>query len=650
MTVTVRRWLAAIGVALAWVAVLSTSAGAATDERMVSFTADYVLDREGGVSVTETIVYRFPAGEQRRGILRAVVTRQGVTSDDGSPTDQYRYLALSDVSATSPSGAPAGIAKIEQQGGLDVIFVGDPGRRTSGTQTYVVTYHLANVLNAFEDHHEFYFNVFSAGDDIAKDAVRLSVTGPGGVTEAACFVGEQGSTTTCAATPGETARFDIGAVRSNEAVTIVNRLPQSGYGTITPEIHTGGDTDGPWGGETGVPDAVDPVAARGVAGAALVGGVAVPLVTLLGMIALVRTRGRDEVYVGLPAGLAPGPGDTSYQVRRGEHPTVTVAFTPPPGVGPGLVGTVIDEEAGTIDVSATVLDLAVRGHLRIEEANEGRLIKRTDWVLTRLTPPVADVLLPYEAALLQGLFASGDVVRLSDLRNTFADTTKRVRELMYDEVVRRGWFRKSPETQRQAWTVLGALLAFAAVNTLVWGGGLLARFDAAADFPVPVPSSIVLAAGLGLAALIVFVLSRSMAARTAGGSVVLAQSLGFKQYLVTAEADQIAFEEAQAIFSRYLPYAVVFGVADRWAKLFAQVAASAAASGAVVAMPSWYVWNGSSLPDFGSIADGVDDFSTTAAGTFTSTPGASGGSGFSSGGGGGGFSGGGAGGSSSGSW
>lgn len=137
-----------------------------------------------------------------------------------------------------------------------------------------------------------------------------------------------------------------------------------------------------------------------------------------------------------------------------------------------------------------------------------------------------------------------------------------------------------------------------------------------------------------------------MAAKTAEGSAVLAQSLGFKEYLTTAEAGQIAFEEASNIFSRYLPYAVVFGVADRWARTFAQVAEAAEAAGQTLMMPTWYIYSGHAFPDFTSIANGVESFSTTSTGTFTSTPGSSGASGF----GGGGFSGGGGGGSSSGSW
>ena len=107
-----------------------------------------------------------------------------------------------------------------------------------------------------------------------------------------------------------------------------------------------------------------------------------------------------------------------------------------------------------------------------------------------------------------------------------------------------------------------------------------------------------LAAGLVLAGLVVRLLGRRMASRTADGSAVLAQSLGFaKQYLVTAEANQIRFEEAQAVFSRYLPYAIVFGVADRWARVFNEVAEAAAAAGHSLDVPTWYVFSGGGFAD-----------------------------------------------------
>ena len=113
----------------------------------------------------------------------------------------------------------------------------------------------------------------------------------------------------------------------------------------------------------------------------------------------------------------------------------------------------------------------------------------------------------------------------------------------------------------------------------------------------------------------------------------------------TAEASQIRWEEAQDVFSRYLPYAIVFGVASQWASTFQQVAEAAAAAGHPLVMPTWYL--GGDYGSFGGIADGMDSFASTAGSTFTSTPGSSGGSGFSSGGG---FSGGGGGGGGGGSW
>ena len=109
-----------------------------------------------------------------------------------------------------------------------------------------------------------------------------------------------------------------------------------------------------------------------------------------------------------------------------------------------------------------------------------------------------------------------------------------------------------------------------------------------------------------MAGIIVWVLGGRMAAKTAEGSAVLAQSLGFKEYLTTAEAGQIEFDEASNISRRYLPYAVVVGVADRWARTFADVAKAAEAANRPLVMPTWYVWSGNAFPDFTSIADGVD--------------------------------------------
>ncbi|MEO3938382.1 DUF2207 domain-containing protein [Dermatophilaceae bacterium Soc4.6] len=640
-----------------WAVVLATvlmvlfpaTAQAATGDVMTSVDVAITLDRQGGATFRETIAYDFGPGTHH-GIFRDVVTRQAVTDDqgqDGRPGDRYRYYDLGDVSASSPTGAPSGVELVDQ--GLSTrIRIGDPDTLVDGPQTYVIGYHLANVMNAFGDtgsgaHVELFYNVFK-DDPVPKDRLRITVTGPGGVTQVRCARGGSGTDTTgdgspCdAAIPGNPASFVLTGVGSNEDVTIAAQLPTGGFDALTPDVRTG--TSGYSVGQS-----------RVLSSLALGGGLLVPLLAAGGMGVLVATRGRDERYAGLTPGLTPGPTAAgSAPVVRGGSPVVAVQFTPPAGVQPGMVGTLIDESADTVDVSATVVDLAVRGYLRIEETQTAGVFKRTDWTLTRLeADPDQPPLRVWESTVLEGLFGDSNPVQLSALKTHFATTLAAAKAQMYDDVVQRGWFRRNPASQRAGWQALGFLLIGAGVASAVWLGGATSDIDRTGGIGIGVPSGIVLGIGLLLAGLIVRVLGSRMAARTAQGSAVNAQALGFKRYLETAEAGQIRFEEAQSIFSRYLPYAIVFGVADRWAGTFAQVAEAAQAAGQPLIMPTWYLYGGSGFPDFGSIADGAGSFATTADGTFaaSATTGGSGGSGF---GGGGGFSGGGGGGSSSGSW
>ncbi|WP_347354032.1 DUF2207 domain-containing protein [Intrasporangium sp.] len=630
----------------------AVAARAAGGEAMTSFRAVYDLQPDGSVRVAETIQWRFPSGEERHGIFRDIVVRMGVADRP----DSYRYFEMTDVSVSSPTGAPAQF-RVTPDGAADQIRIGSADEWTSGTQTYLVGYTLHNLLNpiaqndigqndiaqndiAQNDTVELHYNVFGGDEETQRDHASITVNAPAASTDVLCFRGETGSDTRCRAKAGEPTSFSADDLAPGEAMTVVARYPAAAFDDPRPDIREG-DLDA---GSAGA-------AAPAVNAAAWVAGIGAPVIAAAVMATLWWTRGRDEQYAGLAPGLTPaGVGDGSGTgtggaplTRRRRRQPVAVQFHPPPGVQPGMVGTLVDETANPIDVSATVIDLAVRGYLQIDEIRAEGIFTRTDWVLRRLDPPPGDHLLPYEGELLGGLFRQGaSEVRLSELKNTFADTLKRIQSMLYREVVQRGWFHRSPQSQRAAWQALGIVLAVSGGLVLFYGRSLVAGLLGGGF-----TGGLVLGIGLVASGGIVLLVGRGMAARTPEGSAVLAQSLGFKEYLVTAEAGQIAFEEASNIFSRYLPFAVVFGVADRWARTFAEVARAAEAADQALVMPTWYVWSGGAFPDFTSIADGVAGFSTTSTGTFTSTPGSSGTSGFSSGGG---FSGSGGGGSSSGSW
>ncbi|MEO7130001.1 MAG: DUF2207 domain-containing protein [Dermatophilaceae bacterium] len=612
----------------------ASAARAAGGEGMASFKGVYDLQRDGSVEVTETIQWRFPSGEERHGIFRNIVVRMGFDNQEG----KYRYYDLTGVDVSSPSGAPDQF-KVSDNGASKEIRIGSPSEYTSGTQEYVITYTLHNVLNPIAgteggaDTVEFFYNIFGTNEFTERDKVAVTVNAPAASTDVLCYRGPQGSTDPCAAKAGDPTTYSADNLASGDAMTVIGKYPATAFDNPQPDVRSGDASSS--GGSAAAPYAN---------AAAWAAGIGAPLVAAAVMGTLVWTRGRDERYADVTPGLSPssGAGGAAQPTRRGGKQVVAVQFTPPKGVQPGMVGTIIDETANPIDVSATVIDLAVRGFLQIEEKGGSGMFGRTDWTLTQLTPPPNERLLPYERTLLDGIFGSrGSQVDLSDLKNHFASTLKTVQGQMYSEVVKRGWFRSSPQTQRGVWQGFGVVLAVIGGLILFYGQGALSAMLGGGF-----TGGTVFGAGMVAAGAITWLLGGKMAAKTGEGSAVLAQSLGFKEYLTTAEAGQIAFEEASNVFSRYLPYAVVFGVADRWASTFAEVAKAAEAANQTLIMPTWYLWSGNTFPDFGGIANGVDSFSSMSTGTFTSTPGSSGSSGFS----GGGFSGGGGGGSSSGSW
>ena len=139
-------------------------------------------------------------------------------------------------------------------------------------------------------------------------------------------------------------------------------------------------------------------------------------------------------------------------------------------VRPGHVGTVADERVDPIDVTATLIDLAVRGHLVINELPRESEFARTDWEIRRVDGD--DGLLPFEQQLLDGIAAPGSSVRVSDLASRVQESIGGVQNALYDEMVSNGWFERRPDDTRNRWTQL----ALAALIISVVVTGVLAAF------------------------------------------------------------------------------------------------------------------------------------------------------------------------------
>jgi uncharacterized membrane protein len=133
-----------------------------------------------------------------------------------------------------------------------------------------------------------------------------------------------------------------------------------------------------------------------------------------------------------------------------------------------------------------------------------------------------------------------------------------------------------------------------------------------------------IAAGV-LSAVIVFVFAQIMPARTMAGARGREAALGFKEFLSRVESERYkAMITAPEMFERFLPFAMAFGVADKWARAFENIYREP---------PTWYS-GGSGHFNTINFASSISDMSSAAASSMSSSPSSSGsGGGGSSGGG-----------------
>jgi uncharacterized membrane protein YgcG len=441
--------------------------------------------------------------------------------------------------------------------------------------------------------------------------MRVRVEAPGAVIRVACFQGPFGSTTPCtrAQIKDGAAVFAQEGLGAHAAMSVVVALPPDAVGGTAPILEER------W--RLARAFSVTPETAAAAVGL---------LVLVVGGISwLVWNRGRDVRFAGSQVDQVMGgpAGAETQAVPLFESGRAPVEFAPPEELRPGEVGMLVDEEANTLDVSATIVDLAVRKFLTIQEIEKTWFLGKPDWKFTRL-PAQTDGLLPYERALLDGLFEDGSEVEMSDLRKKFATRLQKVKDALYEDVVARKWFIRRPDKVRQMWTgiaLAGLLLGIGATVLLAWRTKL-------ALLGIP----------LVIGGLLLLFGAKRMPARTASGTAITRRVNGFRVVIETAEEHTAKWAEQENVFTRFLPYAVVFGVTDKWARTFESLGAAQPGD------MSWYV---STRPfTYLAFADSLDSFAVTTSGVISSTPSGSGGSGF----GGGGFSGGGGGGGGGGSW
>jgi len=500
-----------VAAALALAALCLAAAGVAAGEQIRELRSDVALDRDGTFTVEERIVYDF-GSEQRHGIFRDIPVRYG----RGAAAD-YR-IELEVLSVTDAAGRSLGYRE-SSEGASRRIRIGDPNRTVSGVQEYRIRYRVRRGILWLDDHDEVYWNATGNEWPVPILASSASLALPPGTpasdVDAVCFTGPQGSIeTACEIEIGEKLVL-VEASRGfapREGLTFAVALPK-GVLDEPSALSQFLDRLSDW---IGWPTLL-------------------PILVLALMLWIWRRHGRD------PAG----------------SDAIPVRYEPPEAMTPAEVGTVLDERVDMRDITATLLDLAVRGFLEIEELASTRFLFLQDRDYRLIEAKPADAALKeHERALLAGVFETGPKVKLSDLENQFYKQLPKIQGALYEEVTARGrWFATSPQRVRRAYLAAGIVLI---------GVGFVIG-TSFQDAP--------LMFSLGVCGGIVLLMSRVMPRRTRAGRRAQEEILGFQEFAMRVEKDRLERLGTRTVdtFERLLPFAFVLGAADAWAEAFADL-------------------------------------------------------------------------------
>ncbi|HVA93740.1 MAG TPA: DUF2207 domain-containing protein [Candidatus Dormibacteraeota bacterium] len=559
-------------------AALAASASA-RQLKIQKFSAEIFVQSNASLDVTETIQADFIGAWH--GMYRTIpvqyVTPQG-----------FNYtLFVKLLSATDAAGQALRVETSRQGHYLRwQIYVPDA---TDAVRTITLHYQVRNGLKFFQDHDELYWNVTGDEWDVPLGNASAQILLPPGTTgiRALAFTGSYGSRAQDARVETSDNTVEISMLRPldfHEGLTVVvgwdkGFVQQPGTADLIKQF-----LESNW-------------------------PVFFPIPVFLFMFWLWYTRGRDPRV---------GP--------------IAVQYAPPEGMTPAEAGTLIDDEADMRDITATIVDLAVRGYLTIEEKDTHKmmgLLTNKDYVFhMKKTPKEWTGLKSHELVLLAGIFSNGVTpdVELSSLQNRFYTNLPNIKNSIFDELMELGYFTHRPDYVRSAFVgggiAIGVLL-FIMGNSLAQNMGM-----APAPFYIAAIVSGAIIVGFGW----------FMPARTSGGAKALAGVLGFEDFLTHVEADHLErIQQVPETFEKFLPFAMALGVEKKWVGAFQNIYSQP---------PSWYqggYYNGAFYPLM--FITSLDNMTARASAVMASAPRSSGGSGFGGGGSsGGGFGGGGGGG------
>lgn len=551
------------------------------------FHSDININEDSTFTVKETILADFTKSENRHGIIRNLPIHYQ------DRNNQNLNLRFSLISVTDEQGTPYEVET--SYSGNDVnLKIGSGNIFVDGQlKTYVINYRLERGLNQFEYNDELFWNVTGNGWDTAIAKASATITLPREtdreMMKKICYTGfGYSKEQDCQAEVlnGKTYQFSTNSLLPTSAgLTIVASFPK---GTVqfpsSLTIFSWFIQDN-W-------------------------GYLVPIITFFFLYYLWYKNGRDP---------------------KATHSTIMPEYDIPDQLRPAEIGTLLDDKVDMQDITSTIIDLATRGYLKIIESKEKKMLwgETTYYELEKTSPktPEKDSLQDFETQIYEAIFGSSTKITLSDLKYKFYKEIPGIKTAIYNSLIKKKYYASNPEEARTSYFGCGGGMFFVTIFFLSFLG----------DINLP------LFLGLLLSSALIFAFGFIMPKRTQKGADTQIRVLGLEEFIKTAETDRVKFYEKENIFEKILPYAIAFGIADKWAKT---------CEGLYKNQPDWYQSSDPNmLHHFNTyyFLRTLNSFNSSMTSNMVAAPRSSA-SGGSSGFGGGGFSGGGFGGGGGSSW
>ncbi|GMX58917.1 MAG: DUF2207 domain-containing protein [Candidatus Microsyncoccus archaeolyticus] len=531
-------------------------------EEIQNYETKITINTDATISVQEKIIYDF-GNIQKHGIFRDIPFKYNARG--GIYTVKISSVSIFDENNNKY------IFSTETQGNNFRIKIGDPNTYVTGQKTYIINYNVQKAINYFDDQDELYWNAIGGnwGVDINKSFVEI-IFPENNNTNYACYVGELNSKISCPIEKqGNKLTINHNQkLSSGEYLTIVVGLPK---GTIYEP--------------TALENTINKIMDNII--------ILFPILVFFFLLRKWLKQGRDPKGKGI----------------------IIAQYEPLKDLSPLESATLINESFEIQHVPAEIINLAIKGYLKIKKIEKSSFFGKTDYTLIKIKE-TDDNINENQKELLNNIFGKEKEIILSKI-NAEDIKIKELEDDIYKSVTEKKYFAGNPKNIRIPYIIIGALIIFFSFFFLSIG---------------PIWFLSVLASGP-----IIIVFGLIMPKKTLAGVEAKEYLLGLKEYISVSEIRRIQFHNAPAKtpehFEELLPYAMIFKLEKEWAEQFKSITYS----------PTWY--DDQKIGAFNSVlfVDNLKSFSGASIASVAPISSASShGSGFS-GGAGGGFGGGGGG-------